>query len=647
MSKILPEMTVEPPPPVVTSDTATVIQVAEDTKSFNWDNVGFTVQVKSGKTKVDKVLLSANTGAVTGGQVIGIMGGSGAGKSTLLNCLSGRIGPGKLEGTIQFNGLSRDPSVWRSQCAFVEQDDLMFSNLSVSETLRFSALLRLPYSMSNEEKFKKVENIIMELGLDGCRHVRIGNAEEKGISGGERKRVSIAMELVTNPDILFLDEPTSGLDAFTAINLIKTLKKIAVLHKTIVIMTIHQPRTDILECLDKILLLSMGKTIWYGRTENALTHFGKLGFLIPPNTNPSDFFSDITTLDRRTPELQDDSTKRINLFQKAWEQKMVHSPLSAKVDLKESDSKTFRKISYPSPMYYEILTLLKRAMLDVFRDSATLGATLGQGVFITIVLGFIFFRLPLSLSGIQDRLGVTFFICVNQTFGTVMPTINVFPNQKIIIKRERAAGTYRSFSGFISKVLSTLPLVYAGSLLLSIPIYWMIGFQNDITKYLTFILIILIHSHTANSLGIAIGSFVPNATVGQIIGPLIIVVFLIFGGQFVNLEKLPASLKWIQYLSFITYSNKALSQNEMNGLTFTYPCPYNTSVTCDTPGSEILKQYALDFPSLWLCILINVGLSIVCLLVGAIGFAKTTAPLMRLSTDPPTKSIEGQKINSF
>lgn len=189
---------------------------------------------------------------------------------------------------------------------------------------------------------------------------------------------------MTDPDVLFLDEPTSGLDAFTAINLIKTLKKIAVMHKTIVIMTIHQPRTDILECLDKILLLSMGKTIWYGKTDNALTHFEKLGFHIPSNTNPSDFFSDISTLDQRTSELKEESTKRINLFQRAWEEKIVRSPLSSRNDFNTSDLGSNGRVAWPSPMFYEILTLLRRAMLDVIRDKAILGATLGQGIFLTV-----------------------------------------------------------------------------------------------------------------------------------------------------------------------------------------------------------------------------------------------------------------------
>lgn len=619
----------------------TNIVVNEDDKTLEWSNIGFTVDIKDEKKNiVKKVLLSSNSGIVHGGQIIGIMGGSGAGKSTLLNCLSGRIGKGTLQGKVLFNGEPRNPKFWSSQCSFVEQDDILYTNLTVMETLTYCALLRLPYKMSYEDKMKRVESVIMDLGLDGCRNVRIGNAEAKGISGGERKRVVVAIELISNPDVLFLDEPTSGLDAFTAINLIKTLKTFAINYNVVMIMTIHQPRTDILECLDKILLLSMGKTIWYGRVEKSLDHFASLGFEIPLNTNPSDYFSDISTLDQRTSELKEKSLKRITLFQEAWNKEVSYS-----LTLSNFKQDMSNLSEWSSPMYYEVFVLLRRAMLDVIRDKATLGATLGQGIFITLVMGFLFFRLPLTASGIQDRLGFLFFICINQTFGIVMPSINVFTDQKLIIKRERAAGTYRSFSAFFAKFLSTLPLTYAGSLLLSIPIYWMVGLQADVYKYLTFIVIVLVQSHTANALGLMIGSFVPSARVGRIIAPLVVVIFLIFGGQFLNLDNVPVSLRWIQYISFISYSNKALSQNEFNGLTF--DCSQGPGGLCSSNGSAVLSATGLDNIWLWHCVIINVAISFSYFLIGAICFSKTTAPMLRLESDVDSKIKSVNKVRSF
>lgn len=170
----------------------------------------------------------------------------------------------------------------------------MFANLTVEETLMCSALLRLPKKMSLKEKKQRVDDVIMELGLDGCRSTRVGSVLERGISGGERKRVSIGIEMVTQPHILvkhnsyidkyfmkqFLDEPTSGLDSFTALNIIDTIKRIAVRDNKIVLMTIHQPRTDILNLFDKVLLLSAGKQVWFGSTKGIILRSILIDFII-------------------------------------------------------------------------------------------------------------------------------------------------------------------------------------------------------------------------------------------------------------------------------------------------------------------------------------------------------------------------------
>jgi ABC-type multidrug transport system ATPase subunit len=209
----------------------------------------------------------------------------------LLNTLAGRIEKNTiLEGEIFVDGKERDPAKWKLQCAYVEQDDILFPNLTVFETIMYSAKLRIPRTFSIEEKTDRVNKVILMLGLEGCRNTKIGDSINRGISGGERKRVSIGIELVTDPQILFLDEPTSGLDAFNAFNAMETLKKLAKAQNKIILLTIHQPRTDILDLFDKVILLTMGQCVWFGSTHDAIEHFGNNGFKLPPKTNPSDFF---------------------------------------------------------------------------------------------------------------------------------------------------------------------------------------------------------------------------------------------------------------------------------------------------------------------------------------------------------------------
>ncbi|KAI8905004.1 P-loop containing nucleoside triphosphate hydrolase protein [Gorgonomyces haynaldii] len=601
--------------------TTVVVKEASPIGEITWNQVNLTIPVGRGKNKIEKKVLVDVTGQVKAGQVVAIMGGSGAGKSTLLNTLAGRIGPGTLEGDILVDGQPRNPAMWKIQCAYVEQDDIMFSNLTVFETIRYSAFLRLPGSMSKKEKLDRVERVIASLGLNGCRNTPIGDANVRGVSGGERKRVAIGVELVTNPQILFLDEPTSGLDAFNALNIITTIKELAVKENKIVLMTIHQPRTDIINLFDNIVLLAQGQCFWAGSNNDALKHFDALGYPIPENTNPSDFYLDIGTVDQRTPELKEASQKRITSFVEAYNKIKPQGRKGGEVNHVSS------RTVWPASWLQEFAILVERNVLDTVRNKSTVIGILGQSIFITIIIGFIFWRLGLDVAGVQSRTGVLFFLIINQTFGVVMPIINVFPLQREIFKRERAAGSYRPSSAYLAKVVSALPTPLIGCLLMSIPIYWMIGLQNDVGKYFTFLLIMVIQSATACCLGLAIGASVPNVTIGQILGPLILVIFLIFGGLFVNLDKVPEVFRWIQWISFITYSNKALSQNEFD-VNLKFDCPPNAA--CYRDGSQVISALALGTPTLWNCIIINVALGIAFLFVGLLGFSRSSAPLSRL-----------------
>lgn len=168
-------------------------------------------------------------------------------------------------------------------------------------------------------------------------------------------------------------------------------------------MTIHQPRTDILDLFDKIILLSAGKLVWYGNTQDALVHFDKLGFQLPSKTNPSDYFLDITTLDQRTAELRAESMTRIEKFENAWK---AYNPVTLPTKVYDNDGLSGLSSAWPSTWFGEFYTLLKRNMKDVIRDKAALGATIGQGIFIMLVMGFIFFKVENDAQGVQNRIGM-------------------------------------------------------------------------------------------------------------------------------------------------------------------------------------------------------------------------------------------------
>lgn len=222
-----------------------------------------------------------------------MLGPSGSGKTTLLTALAGRL-TGKLSGDITYNNQPFSGAVRRST-GFVSQDDVLYPHLTVVETLTYAALLRLPRSLTVEEKMEQVELIITELGLSRCRNSPVGGggALFRGISGGERKRVSIGQEMLVNPSLLLLDEPTSGLDATTAQRIVAVLRSLARGGRTVVT-TIHQPSSRLYRMFDKVLVLSDGYPIYSGQAGRVMDYLESVGFVPAFNfVNPADFLIDL------------------------------------------------------------------------------------------------------------------------------------------------------------------------------------------------------------------------------------------------------------------------------------------------------------------------------------------------------------------
>ncbi|KAI9747202.1 MAG: hypothetical protein M1815_004505 [Lichina confinis] len=243
-----------------------------------------------------KQILSDVRGAAHPGQLMAIMGASGAGKTTFLDILARKNKRGVVEGDIHVNGEKMSDADFRGIVGFVDQEDTMLPTLTVHETILDSALLRLPRDMSLVSKEHKVHEVEKQLGIYHIRDQLIGSEEGngRGISGGERRRVGIARELVNSPSILFLDEPTSGLDAFNAFNVIESLVTLAKNYNRTVVFTIHQPRSNIVALFDQLVLLAKGKTVYSGEFSRCQAYFDQMGYSCPPGFNIADYLVDLT-----------------------------------------------------------------------------------------------------------------------------------------------------------------------------------------------------------------------------------------------------------------------------------------------------------------------------------------------------------------
>ncbi|KAJ2071998.1 hypothetical protein GGH13_002985 [Coemansia sp. S155-1] len=281
---------------------------ADGNPILSWSNLNYDVKTKQHGVRR---ILNDISGQIYPGELVAIMGSSGAGKTTLLNVLAGRVQGGRLYGDIKFNGATRDPHTFKRMLAFVEQDDLMFSLLSVEETLLASAQLRLSdKKYTDSDKRQRVETVLRQLRLSHIKDTKIGGHGLRGVSGGERKRVSIGMELVTDPSILVLDEPSSGLDSSSAEMVVELTKEMSRQRNLCTLMTIHQPSAEMVAKFDKLILLSQGKLVYMGPASQALSYFENQGYP-STNSNPANFFIDLMTVDFASDEAMRKSEQRV------------------------------------------------------------------------------------------------------------------------------------------------------------------------------------------------------------------------------------------------------------------------------------------------------------------------------------------------
>ncbi|XP_004301244.1 PREDICTED: ABC transporter G family member 17-like [Fragaria vesca subsp. vesca] len=265
-------------------------------QGLEFNNLSYSVTKKIQKDgvwiKKEAYLLNDISGQAIRGEVMAIMGPSGAGKSTFLDALGGRIAQGSLEGSVRVDGKTVTTSYMKMVSSYVMQDDQLFPMLTVFETFMFAAEVRLPPSLSKDEKRNRVYELLDQLGLQSATHTYIGDEGRRGVSGGERRRVSIGIDIIHKPSLLFLDEPTSGLDSTSAYSVVEKVKEIA-RGGSIVLMTIHQPSYRIQNLLDRMTILARGKLIYLGSPHGLSAHLSGFGRPVPDGENNLEYLLDV------------------------------------------------------------------------------------------------------------------------------------------------------------------------------------------------------------------------------------------------------------------------------------------------------------------------------------------------------------------
>ena len=449
---------------------------------------------------------------------------------------------------------------------------MLFHTLTVYETLLFAARLRLPREMSLAEKKIRVDEVLTELGLNKCSNTRIGNARLRGVSGGERKRVSIALEILRGPAVLFLDECTSGLDSFQALRVVTTIKELAKRGRTVVT-SIHQPRSSIFLLFDDLIVLSEGSLMYFGKAGDVVSYFDRLGYPIPKNFNPADFILDTVSLDLRSEGLEAETSARIQrLAEAAASQLHVTSDDDQNVEIA---TRPVSKRKYEAPLYLQFLLLGQRAARQKIRDVPQLLIPLVMAVLFGLILGFIYFQngKNLNQNAIRDKSGMFFFIALNQSFNGMFSVIGTFPNEKSIVNRERAAKSYALLPYFFSKVLADIPNLVYPFIFITIA-YWLAGFAADAVIYLQSVFICLATYMVAAGMGLIASAVASSTETAQNLIMPFMLIFVLFSGFYANSNLIPDWLAWIQWVSPIRWSYAGFMAVVVAPMVF----------ICDAPG---------------------------------------------------------------
>ena len=536
------------------------------------------------------------------------MGSSGSGKTTLLSTLAHRVDINKMrvDGKITMNGKPYSKHELKCMSGYVMQDDLMYAYFTVLQTLNYTAELRMPSNTTIIERKKRVEEVIFLLGIDHCKHVIVGDTRTKGISGGERKRLAIAIELLTKPQLLFLDEPTSGLDSTTALSVITILKKLADAGECTVVCTIHQPSSKIFSLIDNLLLLKKGVIMYQGNAQYAINYFDNLGYPCPKNFNPADHLIDILS------EGNNDNFDAI-----------ASGKVFRNVSTDFGGTGTVLNLKEFLPWYKQFIVLLRRNLhCHIVRWDIILTNIAVTLIIATFVGKSVWEDIGLHKSGSTKRQAALFFCVIHQGIVASLQGSHSFPLERALMLRERAAGTYYVSAYFLSKSIADMIVQVIAPIIFTCTAYPLVGFQNTGKKFMIFMAFMILDSFAATSLTNMISCLFVSIEMSTVVVAMAYEIVRLYGGWFISPKLMSTYPDWefADAMSYIKYAFVGVSLNENDGLTLTcLPSEYKDGI-CSMPpltaspfdGHAYNKYYGYNRYTIDFCFGLLIAYVIIC-----------------------------------
>ncbi|WVZ65282.1 hypothetical protein U9M48_014676 [Paspalum notatum var. saurae] len=568
---------------------------ADEGVVISWEDLWVSASGGGGKGGGRVPILCGLSGYARPGEVLAIMGPSGCGKSTLLDALAGRLGSNvSQKGDILING--RRQKLAYGTSAYVTQDDVLMTTLTVREAVHYSAQLQLPGAMPASAKRERAEETLREMGLEGAADTRIGGWMHKGISGGQRRRVSICMEILTRPALLFLDEPTSGLDSAASYHVVSRIARLARREGMTVVAAVHQPSTEVYGLFHGLCLLAYGRTVFFGPAADTNQFFALSGFPCPSLMNPSDHF--LRTInkdfDKDIEEGMDGekmtTAQAIDTLVSSYKSSTYMEKVTRQIaDIREIGGAVVKKEWQPS-FLTQSLVLTKRSFVNMYRDLGYYWLRFAIYIMLCLCVGTIFYDIGHSYGSIQARGSMLNFVAAFLTFMAIGGFPSFVEDMKIF-GRERLNGHYGVASFTIANTVSAAPYLALISVVPGAMAYYMVGLQSSFGHFVYFALVLFAAMMVVEGLMMIVASTVPDFLMGIITGAGIQGVMMLNGGFFRLPNDLPKPF-WrypMYYISFHKYANQGFYKNEFLGLTF--PNNQAGAAAATISGSQVLTDY--------------------------------------------------------
>lgn len=544
-------------------------------------------------------ILTESSGEASSGEVVGVLGPSGCGKTTLLSALSGdthgSLRQMKVLGSVFLDGKPIDPR----RVAFLPQIDSLIPTMTLRENLVFTGILKL--DAPRDDVKQRVESIMKELGISDIADSYVGGSSNiRGISGGERRRLTIGMALVSDPECLVLDEPLSGLDSYNALVVTKTLKSLARKGR-IVMYSMHQPSDEMFNALDKVIFLAHGSIAYQGSPAGARQVLSTLDASIhgrPIADSMIDVLSNREML--------------LKVLETGRSEPLSHNEIThANMPWKKDSMRT-------SGICLQAALLFDRTLKDVWRNKSLLVLHVTISICAGLIIGGIFYNVSVDTDGVQARYGSIFISLCFLAF-TSITSIDLLVNERMIVTAEVKEGLYNGSLYILSKLfIDGLFLRALPATLYSIPFYFMVGFIYDAGRFFSFLFVLILFNLCIGALAMLVTTCSKTAGTSLFVMNTLLLLQLSLTGFLVEVDSITPVLRWIHWLSQFYYAFEAMITTEMNqnkyNLILEAP-GLKPIILEDTPGEMFIDTlgYQVDTATRNICILIGYYYGFVCL----------------------------------